>query len=60
MRVTTLLAVFLGLALSACDESTSGDDVSGVSATESKALNDAAEMLDRRPASPAAVGNATS
>ena len=54
MRLGLLLGIGLPLTLAACGESASGDGVGGVTAGEARALNDAAEMLDRRPASPAA------
>ncbi|CAH0352247.1 hypothetical protein BH11PSE5_BH11PSE5_25060 [soil metagenome] len=58
MRAGFLLTIALPLALAACGEGASGDGVGGVSASEARALNQAAEMLDNRPASPAAQ-NAT-
>ncbi|AUW58281.1 hypothetical protein C1T17_09385 [Sphingobium sp. SCG-1] len=54
MRLGILLGIGLPLMLAACGESASGDGVGGVTAGEARALNDAAEMLDKRPASPAA------
>lgn len=58
MRAGLLVIIALPLALAACGEGASGDGVGGVSASEARALNEAAEMLDNRPAPPAAL-NAT-
>ncbi len=55
MRWHVILALSLALPVSACDIDSSSESVGGVSASEARALNEAAEMLDKRPASPAAV-----
>ncbi|MGK2910161.1 MAG: hypothetical protein ACSLE1_10255 [Sphingobium sp.] len=46
------------MALAACSDNSTEDGVSGVTAGEARALNEAAEMLDKRPVSPAATNAA--
>lgn len=56
MRLGLLLTAVLPIVLAACGEDSTEDGVGGVmTASEARALNDAAEMLDKRPASPAAI-----
>lgn len=53
MRILTAAAIILAVtALSSCGASES-DGVGGVTASEARALNEAAEMLDSRPGAPA-------
>jgi len=59
MRLSPLIILALPIAAAGCGESSSGEGVGGVSATEARALNDAAEMLDKRPAPPALQNVAT-
>lgn len=55
MRLGLILVAALPMALAACSDNSTEDGVGGVTASEARALNDAAEMLDKRPASPAAA-----
>lgn len=49
---TSLALLFVAVALSGCGDG-AADSVGGVSPSEAKALNDAAEMLDERAANSA-------
>jgi hypothetical protein len=53
MRI--VLVASLVLVLSACGASEDGEGVGGVTASEARALNDAAEMLDSRPGAPGEI-----
>lgn len=56
MRLALLLMVASPMALvAACSDNSTEDGVGGMTASEARALNEAAEMLDKRPASPAAA-----
>ncbi len=57
-RVRTPTALLVLALCAACGESASGDGVGGVSAGEARALNEAADMLDKRPAAPIGNGSA--
>ena len=49
MKTMVIIASGALTLLAACGDSSSGDGVGGVTASEAEALNEAAEMLDSRP-----------